>query len=117
MAVYQRLEIWEGGDATVARFRSRRIENLVEIEEVGTEFYQLVDEGKHHRLIIDFSDVEYVSSALLGKLISLNAKVQARDGRLRLCSIRPAVLEIFHVCSLDRIFTICKDLADALPSF
>jgi anti-sigma B factor antagonist len=101
----------------VVRFRDRRISNLLEIEQVGQELYRLVDEGKHKRLVLDFSDVEYLSSALIGKLISLNAKVQARGGSVRLCSIRPEIFEVFHVCKLDRIFSINKDAGDASPSF
>ena len=117
MTAYQRLEISEGGDVTVVRFRDRRISNLLEIEQVGQELYRLVDEGKHKRLVLDFSDVEYLSSALIGKLISLNAKVQARGGSVKLCSIRREILEVFHACKLDRIFCINKDAADASPSF
>ena len=117
MGVYQRLKISEGGDVTVARFRDRRLDDLVQIEQVGEDFYQLIAEGKHHRLILDFSDVEYVSSSLLGKLISLNAKIQARNGKLKLCNIRPEILDIFHICKLDRILFISKDLDEALPAF
>jgi len=68
-------------------------------------------------LILDFSDVDYVSSSLLGKLISLNAKIQACGGEFKLCSIRPAVLDTLHICKLDLILFISKDLNEALPSF
>ena len=54
---------------------------------------------------------------MIGKLISLNAKIRAREGSVTLCSLRPEVLAIFQVCKLDRIFSINKDVADALPSF
>jgi anti-sigma B factor antagonist len=117
MAAYQRLEISESFYVTVVRFRDRCINNILEIEQVGQELYRLVDEGKHKRLVLDFSDVDYLSSAMIGKLISLNAKVQARDGSVKLCSIRPEILEVFHTCKLDRIFSISKDVADAFPSF
>lgn len=117
MTAYQRLEISEGGDVTVVRFRDRHIANLPEIEQVGQELYRLVDEGTRKRFVLDFSNVDYLSSALIGKLISLNAKVRARDGKVKLCSIRPEILEVFHVCKLDRIFSIHKDVADACPSF
>ncbi len=117
MTAYQRLEISEGGDVTVVRFRDRRLDDILEIEQVGQELYRLVDEGRHKRLILDFSGVAFLSSALIGKLISLNAKIQARDGSVKLCSIRPEILQVFHSCKLDRIFSISKDVADAFPSF
>ena len=117
MTAYQRLDLSEGGDVTVVRFRNRRIANALEIEETGQELYRLAEEGRHRRLVLDFSDVDYLSSALIGKLISLNGKVRARDGSVKLCSIRPEILEVFRACKLDRIFSINKDAADASPSF
>jgi anti-sigma B factor antagonist len=117
MAAYQRLEISEGGGVTVVRFRDRSIADMLEIEEVGRELYRLVEERKQKRLVLDFSGVDYLSSALVGKLLSLNSKVQARGGSVKLCSIRREILEVFHACKLDRIFCINKDAADASPSF
>jgi anti-sigma B factor antagonist len=117
MATFQKLEISEGGDVTVVRFRDRRIANALEIELVGQELYRLVEEGKHKRLVLDFSDVDYLSSALIGKLISLNAKVKAGNGTVKLCCLQPEVADIFHTCKLDRIFSINKDVADTMPSF
>ncbi len=117
MAAYQRLDISEGGDVTVVRFRDRHISGMLEIDELGRELYRLVEEQKHKHFILDFSNVDYLSSALIGKMLSLNAKVQARGGSVKLCSIRPEIFEVFHACKLDRIFPISKDVADAFPSF
>lgn len=117
MVAYQRLEVSEGGGVAVVRFRDRRIVNTLEIELVGQELYRLVEEDKHMRLVLDFSDVEYLSSALIGKLIWLNAKVQARNGSVKLCCVRPEIFEIFQTCKLDDVLSINEDLTDALPSF
>jgi hypothetical protein len=46
------------------------------------------------KLIVDFCNVEYYSSAALGKLITLDKKMKAAKGKLRLCSIRPAGVEL-----------------------
>ena len=116
MAAYQRLEISEGGDVTAVRFRDRRIDTILAIEQVGEELYRLVEEGRHNRLVLDFSNVDYLSSALIGKLLSLNVKVEARDGNVKLCGIRPEVSDLFHACKLDRVFPISKDAAVASPA-
>ncbi|MGA2033046.1 MAG: STAS domain-containing protein [Thermoguttaceae bacterium] len=100
----------------VVRFRDRHITNILEIEQVGQELYRLLEEGKYKQLILDFSNVDYLSSALIGKMISLNAKAKARGGSVKLCSIRPEISEVFHTCKRDRIFSINKDVADAFPS-
>jgi anti-sigma B factor antagonist len=117
MAAYQRLEISEGGDVTVVRFRDRRIDDVFQVKQVGEELYRLVEKGRHKRLVLDFSNVDYLSSMLIGKLLSLNARIKARDGSIKLCSIRPEVSEVFDTCKFDRVFSISKDVADASPCF
>jgi anti-anti-sigma factor len=117
MAKHSRLEISEDGEVTVVRFRDSRFGNLAEIEQVGDDFRQLLEKSKHGRFVIDFSGVDFLSSALLGKLISLNTKAQARKGSVRLCNLPPGVVEIFHTSRLDRVFSINEDVAEALRSF
>ena len=76
----QRLETQHNGDVTVVRFRDPRITDSLEIEELGRELYQLAAEYSHGKLVLNFSEVEFLSSAVLGKLIRLNGKVKAGGG-------------------------------------
>jgi len=114
---YKHLRIRAEGDVAVVQILGTRIAGVLETEELGRELYQLLDEENQIKVVLDFSLVEYVSSAVFGKLIRLNAEVKARGGMMRICSIRPAVLEVFHTCMLDSIFDIRQDEADALPQF
>ncbi len=36
---------------------------------------------------------------------------------MKLCSLRPEVLEVFRICKLDQVFDIREDEADAMLSF
>lgn len=122
MTEYQRLKIEdvgvdEIGNVTVVRFREHRFSDLLEIEKLGRELYQLIEERVHRKLVLDFSGVEFFSSAAIGKLISLNGKLKACGGLMKLCSLRPEILEVLHVCKLDRVFDIRQDEADAMLSF
>jgi anti-anti-sigma factor len=58
------------------------------------------------RLVLDFSDVQYLSSADLGKLINLKKKVGAVRGKVRLRGIHPDLLEVFRITRLDQVFEI-----------
>jgi anti-sigma B factor antagonist len=57
------------------------------------------------------------SSAALNKLISLNSKVKGAAGRLKLCTLRSEILEVFKLTRLDRVFDIRKTEEDALAAF
>ncbi len=122
MAEYQRLrisetEVDEVGIVTVAHFRERHINDLWEIEQLGLELYRLIEQRVRPKLVLDFSEVEFFSSAAIGKLISLNGKVKARGGAMKLCRVPPAILDVLRVCKLDRVFDIRQDQADAMVSF
>ena len=69
------------------------------------------------QLILDFSDVQSISSAALGKLITLDKKVKAHGGTLRLSNIRPEIYEVFAITKLNKLFDIRDDEANALHAF
>jgi anti-sigma B factor antagonist len=58
-----------------------------------------------------------MSSAALNKLISLNSKVKAAAGRLKLCCLRAEIKEVFTITRLDRVFDLRKTEEDALAAF
>ncbi len=117
MTQFQRLRTDELDDVTFVRFRDFRISNLAEIQELGEELYRLIEPKARRKLVLDFADVEFFSSAAIGKLISLNGKLRAHGGAMKLCNVRPEILGAFHVCQLDRVFDIRKDEADATAAF
>ena len=52
-----------------------------------------------------------------GKLITLDRKVKGIGGKLRFCSIRSEILEVFRITRLDRLFTIKDNQEQALDGF
>ncbi len=110
-------EIDQIGKVAVAQFRESHISNALQIEELGLELYRLIEEDSRKRLVLDFSQVKFFSSAAIGKLISANGKVKARNGTMKLCNISPEILDVLRTCKLDRVFDIRQDGADAMSSF
>ncbi|NQT41158.1 MAG: STAS domain-containing protein [Planctomycetes bacterium] len=117
MAAYRRLDVNEDGDVTVVRFLDQKIVEDINIEELGKELFQLVEEDNRKKLLLNFTSVDFLSSAALGKLITLDKKVKAREGTLKLSNIRPEIFEVFAITRLDRLFDIKDDEADALAAF
>ena len=119
MLKQKRLEVSEVGDVTVVHFRDQRIIDDLAIQETGQELVQLVEEeeGGRKKLLLNFSEVGFMSSAALGKLITLNKKMKAQGGTVRMCNIRPDIQEVFAITRLDRLFDIKKDEEEALADF
>ncbi|MBN2577698.1 MAG: STAS domain-containing protein [Pirellulales bacterium] len=117
MNAYRRLEIREVADVTVVRFRDQKIVEDLNIQELGQELFQLVEKERREKILLNFSSVEFLSSAALGKLITLDKKVKAHNGKLRLSNIRPEIFEVFQITKLNRLFDIKEEEADALAGF
>ena len=117
MTQYQRIEVSENGDVTVVRFVDRKIIDEANIHQLGQELYSLVEQEKKRDVLLNFSAVEFLSSAALGKLINLEKKVKDRGGRLKLSNIRPEIFEVFAITKLNRIFDIKDDEAEAIAAF
>lgn len=113
----RRLDIEEIGDITIAKFIDRKILDENNIQVIGNQLFGLVDEERRTKIVLDFSNVEYLSSAALGKLITMEKKVKTGKGKLRLCCIRPEIYEVFAITKLNRLFKICEDQERALESF
>ena len=102
---------------TVVNFTDKKILDEQNIQIIGEQLFSLVDELGRRKLILNFSNVEYLSSAALGKFINLNKKVRAAGGKLVLCNIAQHIYEVFEITRLDKMFNIQKDEQAALQSF
>lgn len=63
--------------------------------------------------LIDLEGVSYVSSAGLRVMLALAKQLEGSKGRLRLCAIGPAVMQVFDVAGFSKLFVIVKDRAAA----
>lgn len=113
----RRLEVEPIGDVIVVNFVDRKILDEQNIQTIGEQLFSLVDDEGHKKILLNFGNVEYLSSAALGKLITLNKKVQNASGKLILCNIDPQILEVFEITKLDKFFKIVKEEQAALQAF
>ncbi len=65
-------------------------------------------------VVIDFSNVDIVTSSSLSKLLKLRKLLADCEHRLVFCSVAPATRGIFTVTGLDGIFEVADDKFVAL---
>ena len=68
------------------------------------------------RLIVDFSGLNFVSSAGLRVFIIAARALQARMGQIILCSMKTHVEDVFRVSGIYRVITIKESRAAALAA-
>lgn len=56
--------------------------------------------------VVDMTDLEYISSAGLGVLLSTHKRLMTGDSGLELINVNPHIADIFRYSGFDRLFLI-----------
>ena len=105
------------GSAVVATLTDEKILDEAQIQLLEDSIMPLIEQQIEVKLVLDFQNVKFLSSAVLGLLIRISKKVYESNGQLRICGINDKILQIFRITRLDRIFDIYTDRETALASF
>jgi len=108
------LQVEQVGDVTVVRFTRRTILEATAIEAVGQRLFELVQNEGRRRVVLNFTQVESLTSAMLGKFMTLFREVQAAGGRLAFCNVDPFLLQIFKICHVTDLIPIYGTESEAL---
>jgi anti-sigma B factor antagonist len=84
-----------------------------QIENIGCELLELPARADS-KIVLDLHEVEFISSLLLMKLIQLQKKCRAGQIDLRMCRLRPIVMEVIKVTRLDTLFKIHDSTEEAI---
>ena len=117
MSTHRRINVAKIGDVTVVKFLDKKILDEANIQVLGLELFSLIEHDNRKSILLNFSDVEFLSSAALGKLITLDRKVKASKGRLKMSNIRPEIFEVFQITKLNKVFDIRNDESEAVAAF
>lgn len=117
MAVIKpRISVEYAENATIVAFVDEKILEEMDIHSLQESIMSVIDEAKKINLILDFCNVQFLSSAVLGLLMRISKKVYEQDGQLRLCNISPKIYEIFKITRLNKIFDIYENVKSATES-
>ena len=111
------LRIKRAEDISVVEFADRKILEELSIQEIGEELHQVVESEPGIKLLLNFKNVDHLSSAALGMLITLNKRVREQSGDLKLSDINRQIFEVFKITRLNRVFDIHDTAEQALSQF
>ena len=109
------LQIQEIEKYTIVEFRTPSLMDPLLLEEISTAIYRLVDDEDRRRIILDFEQVEYLSSQALGILMALHKKLgKLPHSQLVLCSVGPTLMQLLKITALDKVLKIKPTQKEAL---
>ena len=104
-------------DIRIVEFQNHKILDEGNIADIGATLNSMIEELHPPKMLLDFVNVDHLSSAALGMLINANNKIKQKNGALRLTNIKPQILEVFVITKLNKLFKILPTREAALASF
>lgn len=112
---YLRLQPAAGDDeAIVVVVPIEMLTEDVNLEQFGHELYALVEQFGCRRLIVNLQAVRVVTSAGLGKMITLHRKMHRHEGHVVFCHVQKEVEEVLRTSRLITYLTVADDVDAAL---
>lgn len=101
----------EVGNSLVVLVEDRRIDAAVAVR--FKERMNEITSGRHGRVILDLSKVEFLDSSGLGAVVG-SMKQLGRMCKLDLAGLTPTVDKVFRITRMDRVFRIYPTMDAAL---
>jgi anti-sigma B factor antagonist len=106
-----RISVQYAKNATIVSFVDEKILEEMDIRALQDTIMSVIESaGGGINLILDFGNVRFLSSAVLGLLIRISKRVYEVEGRLKLCNINPKIYEVFKITRLTKTFDIYSDV-------
>ena len=95
-----------GMDVTIVTFEEERIVDEEQIRKLRESFEPIIEKNQDKELILNFANVRFMTSALLGLLVRVHKKVCELGGQLRLSNLDPNLRKVFEITQLTKVFEI-----------
>jgi anti-sigma B factor antagonist len=110
------LERQDFGAVTVVRLKPPKFVDDDVLRSIFDPIYGLSSVGRNH-LVLNLEAVDSLPSMALGKLIMLNRRLEAANGRLALCQLTASVQEVLQTTHLIDLLNVYATEQEALRSF
>ncbi len=100
------IEVEYGINVTFVTFTAERIVDEQQIRELHDAFQKVIERNQSNRLILNFANVQFMTSALLGLLVRIHKKVCELGGHLQLSNLDPNLRRVFEITQLTKVFDI-----------
>jgi anti-anti-sigma factor len=88
---------------TTLHVSASRLTGYLQGLDLQRDLFRLLDQG-YREIVLDLSNVELISSSIIGTLIGINRDFWTRSARLVLANVQPSVKEILSATRVDELF-------------
>jgi len=116
-APFKHITVFESAGFAIVEFVNSQLMFTSElVQEVGDELGRLITDRGHTTIVLDFRNVQYLSSMMLARLAKLQQQVGQSKGQLKICGLGPILKDTFRIGHFEQLFDIHDDVASALKT-
>ncbi|MEI6353596.1 MAG: anti-sigma factor antagonist [Methylococcus sp.] len=71
-------------------------------------------EGGDHQHVLDFSGVNFISSAGLRAILLIAKRLEPIGGKVKLCGLNATLMDVFEISGFSKLFVIVPTVAEAI---
>ena len=101
-----RIEVEYGLDVTFVTFTEEKILEEEQIKELREALEAVIEKNENKKLILNFANVKFMTSAVLGLLVRVHKKVVELGGKLQLSNLNSNLRRVFEITQLTKVFDI-----------
>ncbi|NGX54634.1 MAG: Anti-sigma-B factor antagonist [Chlamydiae bacterium] len=96
-------QVEEKGDVIVVRVEGRL--DAASSPQLEKQINSIIEAG-HFKLLLNFSGVDYLSSAGMRLMLSASKKLKSLEGRLIACSLNEEVMDVIKMAGFNQVIEI-----------
>ena len=108
------ISISESGDVRILSFQGNL--DTGTSSEAESQINGLIEAGAQ-KLLVNFEQLEYISSAGLRVLLATAKKLKPGGGNLKICCLNQTVQEVFDISGFSTILSVTASEEEALGAF
>jgi len=106
MAEQSSVTVERGTDTTFVTLNEERIVEPAQIASLSDAILPVAEDLGERKLVLNFGNVQFMSSAVLGLVIRIHKKVAEQGGRLEIWNLEPKLRQVFEITRLTEILDI-----------
>jgi len=93
-------------DVTTINLLDTQVLEQKEIQDLESAIMEVVQQSKRQLLVLDFGNIRFLSSSMLGLLVKVQKRLAEEKRSLELHNIKPDIMKVFKITKLDKLFVI-----------
>lgn len=103
------------GDILILRVGGRL--DAVSSPQLEKQVMDSINESNHNKVLMNFENVSYLSSAGMRLLLSTTKKMKSKEGKFIISSVNDGVMEVIKMAGFDHILNIYNSEDEGLNMF